>query len=200
MSPETQDAGPNNGDGNGDGTLDSKQTTVASLPAATGGGYITVSSTSPCNQIEQVQAYTYESVGTNDYSYNYPFGLVGFRFFCSPATVKIYYHGVDSLDGYIYRKYGPTPADWGVSLWYTMPGVTFGTKEIGGATVPYAEFVLTESQLGDDTDGLPIIDQGGPALPGGPTAVPTLNEWGMIILSLLMAVSAFIVIRRRQQA
>ena len=33
-----------------------------------------------------------------------------------------------------------------------------------------------------------------------PTSIPTLNEWGMIILSLLMAISAFIVIQRRQQS
>ena len=139
-------------------------------------------------------------MGTSDPGYSYPFGLLGFEIPCSPATVRIYYHCADSLAGFTYRKYGPTPDDWLTSLWYTMPGVTFGTKEIGGATVPYAEFVLTESLLGDDTNGSPIIDQGGPAQQGGPASIPTLSEWGMIILSLLMAVSAFIVIRRRQQA
>ena len=195
----TQDAGPNGGDGNGDGIMDSKQTTVASLPSATGEGYLTIEITG-CDQIEQVQAYTYESVGVGDPDYSYPFGLLGFEIPCSSATVKIYYHCAGSLGGYTYRKYGPTPADWGTSLWYTMPGATFGTEEIGGVTVPYAEFDLTESELGDDTNGSPIIDQGGPAQQGGPTAVPTLNEWGMIILSLLMAISAFIVIQRRQQA
>jgi hypothetical protein len=92
-----------------------------------------------------------------------------------------------------------TPSDWGTSLWYTMPGATFGTEVIGGETVPYAEFDLTESELGDDTNGSPIIDQGGPAQPGGTTAVPTLSEWGMIILSLLMAGAAFVAILRRQQ-
>ena len=197
VPPGTQDAGPNGGDGNGDGTLDSTQTTVASLPAATGGGYITVSSTSPCNQLEQVAAYTYESVGVNDPGHSYPFGLVGFRFSCSPVTVKIYYHGGESLEGYIYRKYGPTPADWGVSRWYTMTGVTFGTELIGGETVPYAQFVLTDGLIGDDTgvDQI-IIDQGGPAAPG--SAIPTLSEWGMIILFLLMLTAGFMVIRRRR--
>jgi len=194
--PGTQNAGPNGGDGNGDGILDSKQTTIASLPAATGGGYITVSSTSPCNQIEQVTAYTYESVGINDPGHSYPFGLVGFRFSCSPVTVKIYYHGVESLDGYIYRKYGATPADWNTSIWYTMTGVTFGTEEIGEETVPYAQFVLTVSELGDDTNGLPIIDQGGPEL-FDRTSIPTLSEWGMILFALLLAGTAVVFMRRR---
>ena len=200
VPPDVQDAGPNGGDGNGDGIKDSKQTTVASLPSATGGGYITVAITG-CVQIEQVQAHTYESVSTSDPGYSYPFGLVGFEIPCFSATVRIYYHGAGSLEGFTYRKYGPTPADWGTSLWYTMPGATFGTEVIGGATVPYAEFDLIESELGDDTNGdSTIFDQGGPAQQVGTTAIPTLNEWGMIILSLLMAVSAFIVIQRRQQA
>ena len=200
VPPDVQDAGPNGGDGNGDGIKDSKQTTVASLPSATGGGYITVAITG-CVQIEQVQAHTYESVSTSDPGYSYPFGLVGFEIPCFSATVRIYYHGAGSLEGFTYRKYGPTPADWGTSLWYTMPGVTLGTEVIGGATVPYAEFDLIESELGDDTNGdSTIFDQGGPAQQVGPTSIPTLNEWGMIILSLLMAVSAFIVIQRRQQS
>ena len=41
-----EDAGPNAGDGNADGVLDSLQTNVASLPAATGVGYITIVSPS----------------------------------------------------------------------------------------------------------------------------------------------------------
>jgi hypothetical protein len=202
VPPDVQDDAPNDGDGNGDGTKDSEQTNVTSLPSATPGeSYLTVEITGTCNQIENVEAHTYEYVGTSDPGYSYPFGLLGFEIPCSPATVRIYYHGADSLAGFTYRKYGPTPADWETSLWYTMPGATFGTEEIGGETVPYAEFDLTDGQIGDDTgvDGT-IYDQGGPAQQGGPAVIPTLNEWGMIILSLLMAVSAFIVIQRRKQA
>ena len=195
VTPGTQDAGPNGGDGNGDGVLDSKQTTVASLPSATGEGYLTVE-ISGCDQIEQVQPYTYGSVGANDTGYSYPFGLVGFEIPCSSATVRIYYHGSEGLEGYTYRKYGPTPADWGISRWYAMPGVTFGTKLIGGIPVPYVEFTLTESQLGDDTLGPPIIDQGGIALRDA--TIPTLNEWGMIILLLLTITAALMMIRRRR--
>jgi len=197
VPPDVQDAGPNNGDGNGDGIPDSRQRTVASLPSATTGeSYLTVEITG-CAQIENVQAYTYESVGAGDSGYNYPFGLVGFEIPCSPVTVRIYYHGALNLDGYIYRKYGPTPADWNASLWYTMPGVTFGTKVIGGETVSYVQFALTDGLIGDDTgmDGI-IYDQGGPATPS--SAIPTLSEWGMIILFLLTITAAFTVIRRRR--
>lgn len=141
-----------------------------------------------------MESYDYDG---GDSNYSYPFGLVGFEILCSPATVRIYYHGAGTLNGYVYRKYGPTPPAWGAPHWYTMPGVSFGTEEIGGVMIPYAELVLTESHLGDDTNGFPIIDQGGPALQI--VSVPTLTEWGMMVLSLLMAAYAFIVIQRRLQ-
>jgi len=193
---EIQDATPNGGDGNGDGIQDSKQTTVASLPSATGEGYLTVE-ISGCGQIQQVESYTYGSVGVNDPGYSYPFGLLGFEIPCSSAMVRIYYHEADTLEGYTYRKYGPTPDDWNASLWYTMPGVTFGTETIGEKTVPYVEFTLTEGWLGDDTNGFTIIDQGGPGLFNA-VSVPTLSEWGMIILFLLTIFMALGAIRRQR--
>ncbi len=195
VPPAIQDAGPNGGDGNGDGTRDSLQTNVASLPTATGAGYLTVE-VSGCDQMEQVATFLYESVGATDPGYTYPFGLVGFEIPYSPVTVRIYYHGAEALDGYFYRKFGPTPSDWSTSIWYTMTGVVFGTAEIGGQTVLYVEFILTAGQLGDDTNGLPIIDQGGPGL-FEPNAVPTLSEWGMILFALVIAGTAIAIIRKR---
>jgi len=193
---DVQDTAPNNGDGNGDGTKDSLQTGVASLPSATPGqSYLTVEVRDGCGQLNSVAASTYASVGTADPGYTYPYELVAFTLPCATATVRIYYHGADSLANFIYRKYGPTPSDWNTSIWYSMPGVTFGTKEIGGNSVPYVEFPLTESQLGDDTQGYPIVDQGGVAMA---TAIPTLNEWGLILLGLLIFGAAVLRIRRQR--
>ena len=45
--------------------------------------------------------------------------------------------------------------------------------EAGGKMVPYAEFVLTEAQLGDDRTVFPIVDQGGVA---ANVVILTLNE------------------------
>ena len=192
---EIQDAAPNNGDGNGDGIKDSKQTTVASLlSATTGASYLTVELVG-CGQIENVMASTYTSVGKADPGYDYPFDLVRFNIPCENATVRIYYYGATSLEGYVYRKYGPTPDDWNAPIWYTMPGFTFGTKTIGGKTVPYVEFLLTEAQLGDDTPVFPIVDQGGIARAN---AIPTLNEWGMIVLALLLIGMTARTLRRRK--
>ena len=197
VPPETQNDGPNNGDGNGDGILDSRQRTVASLPTATGSGYLTIEiSGNGCGQLSQVRTYSYDSIGAPDPGYTYPFGLVAFEIGCSPVTVRIYYHGAENIEDLVYRKYGPTPADWNTSTWYSMPGASYGTKEINGNQVPYIEFTLTEGELGDDTNTPPIIDQGGPA---AAAAVPTLNEWGLIIMTLLLAGISLAAISRRRQ-
>jgi uncharacterized repeat protein (TIGR02543 family) len=47
---------------------------------------------------------------------------------------------------------------------------------------------------GDGTQGSPIVDQGGVARV---TAIPTLNEWGMILLAILLGIGAFWYMRKR---
>lgn len=185
IAPGVEDGGPNGGDGNGDGIPDRLQSGVTSLPTATGQGYITVVTTGGCSQSRNVHAYT-ETETPDDPRYTYPYGLVGFELPCSSATVRVYFYGITDLNGYIYRKYGPLPPYTGGSEWYTMPGVVYGTEVIGGQTVAYAEFGLTDGQTGDDTgvDGI-IYDQGGPGQEQAVMAVPTMNEWGMIIFMVL---------------
>jgi hypothetical protein len=193
---QTQDSGPNHGAGNGDGILDSRQRTVASLPAAAGAGYLTVEIIgSGCGQLSQVKSLSPNSIGTPDPGYTYPFGLVSFSIDCPSVTVRIYFHGTESLDELTYRKFGPTPTDWNTSSWYTMPGAEYGSKTIGDVSVPYVELTLTEGELGDDTNTPPIIDAGGPA---SAAAVPTLNEWGLIIMTLLLSGFFLAAINRRQ--
>ena len=197
----TEDNAPNSGDGNGDGTLDKDQPVVTSLPSAAGQGYVTVV-VSSCSQNSNVQTYTEDP---DDPGYTYPFGLVGFELpNCGIATVRVYFHGATSLNGYIYRKYGPTtPGDDATTAWYTLPGVTYGTATIGGQTVAYAEFTLTDGQLGDDTGAdSTIVDQGGPGQPvqgAAPTSsVPTMNQWGMVIFGLLLAMAALLRLRGKE--
>jgi len=160
---------PNNGDGNGDGVPDRQQKHVTSVPSATGQGYITVETT--CSENQDVWAYTDAEacLGADfDYDYDYAYGLVGFCLPCSSATVRIYFHGIDELSGYIYRKYGPIPPDFDKPQWYTLANVIYGTTMIGGQVVAYVEFILVDGELGDDTgvDGQ-IIEPGGPAFIAG---------------------------------
>lgn len=193
VSTIVQDNAPNNGDGNGDGSKDSLQSNVVSLPSATGSGYITIE-VDGCGQIENVTAITYNSIGEEDPGYDYPYGLVDFSLPCSSATVKIYYHGLSSLSGYTFRKYGPMPDDWNLSVWYSMPSVSFNSKTIDGKTVWYVEYDLNEGQLGDDTNGSPIVDPGGIAVLDG-NSIPTLSEIGLLMLGLFLIAISYIGIR-----
>lgn len=189
---------PNSGDGNGDGTPDSQQQNVASLPRPDG-GYLTLV-TSCAAGLTVVQTYTEASQSGGDPLYNLPYGQVGFSAACANATFTVYYHGVSSVAGMTYRKYGPTtPGDVATMGWYTLPGVTFGTATVGGQAVATATFTLNDNQLGDDTgnDGV-IVDQGGPGNGQSAAAIPTLSQWGMILLSSLLAIGTVLTLRRQR--
>ncbi len=201
---DTDENGVAGGDGNGDGTPDMNQPNVMSLPAGAGGGYVTIEAPSSC-AMSDVQTIA-EPNNPADPNYDFPYGLVEFRLHCNSANVKIYYHGANSLTGYTYRKYGPTPPSFNAASWYTLQNVTYGTSNINGNTVAYAEFTLTDGELGDDTgaDGV-IVDQGGPGIPAATganadsTPVPTMSEWGMILTGLFMLFASFVMIRRKKE-
>jgi hypothetical protein len=199
VSAEIEDGAPNNGDGNGDGTPDSQQANVASLPSATGQGYITIVVLGECSHLENVQTYT-EAFQGNDPSFSYPFGLVGFRINCNSATIKFIFHGATNLNGYSFRKYGPTPPNFNNPQWYTLPNVVFGQELIGGQTVATATFTLTDGGRGDDTAVDGWINC--PAGPGQPeqviSAIPTMTEWGMVILIGLLGMASINHLRKSE--
>jgi hypothetical protein len=64
-------------------------------------------------------------------------------------------------------------------------------------------FTITDGGLGDDdllANGT-IVDQGGPGSPGPPgsaTAIPTLSQWVMALMALLLLGSGMLVQRRRR--
>ncbi|HSN21531.1 MAG TPA: IPTL-CTERM sorting domain-containing protein [Usitatibacter sp.] len=97
--------------------------------------------------------------------------------------------------GTAYWKYGPTSADTSPH-WYQLPA------GVSGNTVTFS---ITDGGTGDD-DLVPnteIVDQGGPGVPGGgsggsapPTPIPTLSEWALALLAVLLALLAPGAIRR----
>ncbi len=203
MSNATEDAGPNGGDGNGDGTPDSEQGNITSLPAATGLGYITVevpAGDGGCSQLQNVHAETEAMLGT-DPEHDYPYGLVGFTLDCATsADVTLLLHTPISQPLTTYGKFGPTPPSFDNPHFYTLPGATFGTAQIPAGTGPTVTTVactLTNGELGDDTpasDGM-IVEPGGPALATSANA-PVTSRWGLIVLVLLLAGVAAAGVRR----
>ena len=92
--------------------------------------------------------------------------------------------------GAVYWKYGPAPGN-AVPHWYQLPAVIAGNT---------ATFSITDGGLGDDdlaANGT-IVDQGGPGVPGGgASGIPTLSEWGLILLAGMLGVFGVVGMRRR---
>lgn len=92
-----------------------------------------------------------------------------------------------------YYKYGPEFGGSAVPHWYVLPGAVVSGNQI--------TFSITDNGQGDSNPAAGFItDPSGPGVPaaasGGVSSVPTLSEWGMILLSLLMA-AVGLVSRRR---
>jgi uncharacterized repeat protein (TIGR02543 family) len=95
---------------------------------------------------------------------------------------------------------GNVPAQ---SIYYKYQGGQFSQyNNVTGLNDGDATFILTITDGGPgDEDGVAngiIIDAGGPGvLGGGPATVPTLNEWGMIILVGSFFILGLYILRRR---
>jgi hypothetical protein len=90
-----------------------------------------------------------------------------------------------------YWKYGPEPGN-ATPHWYVLPAAIAGSV---------ATFSITDGAQGDDdlaANGT-IVDQGGPGFPVGPSAqpTPTVSEWALILMGLLMMGVAAGGLRRR---
>jgi hypothetical protein len=88
-----------------------------------------------------------------------------------------------------YWKYGPLPGPT-AAKWYELPAARSGNL---------FTFSITDGQAGDDDltpDGT-IIDQGGPAIPGG---IPTLSATGLTLLVLALVLGAMFALRRYRTA
>lgn len=113
----------------------------------------------------------------------------------SSADIVITYPAV-LPEGTVYWKFGPTPAGYNCSgatcndpHWYQFPAVISGNT---------ATLTITDGGVGDDdlTANGTIVDQGGPGFPAA-TSIPTLSQWGMVILSVLLALGAVVTLRRQ---
>ena len=179
---------PNGGDGNNDGIVDGEQATVASLPNAVTGDYVTVSIVGSGCTLAEVTTLAADALAP-DPEFEYPLGLVHFAAPCPRASVRLYFHGTKSLPP-VFRAYGPTvPADSDTLGWYNASDlVTRVNSVINGVRVPTAAYVVHDGGWGDD-DTDPARARGwlvatlGPAqqpgLVGLLAALPPPLLWGL---------------------
>jgi len=195
-----EDGAPNNGDGNNDGIQDRVQSQVVSLPNIDGNGYTTIEAcgdaqcTSIC-QVTNVRVLLEADLPQQSFDYEFPHGLLAFTLNCSPVDIRFLYHSEDRFAPFIeYVNYGPNPPDAPQSIFYDLPGATFGSDAIpGDDEVASVRFRLVDGALGDDTgmDGS-IFSLGGPALPP-PAPVPAMGLAGVlatIIMVFLLSVAS----------
>ena|GEM_PF-928904 len=179
IDDNAEDNGPNDGDGNGDGIPDNLQANVASFFFDEKGNFITLEAQN-CASLNNIKLSKPES--SNEWLY--PFGVVEFSIPCDQVDMKIYYHGIDSLNNYVYRKTDATGA------WETYKDALFSSQIINGKEVATVIFPLRDGGIGDG-DGVvngQILDPGGPAISTSQliTNIPTLSEWARIILVSLL--------------
>ena len=157
-----EDAAPNHGDGNGDGTPDTQQSHVSSFVDVVNGVYLTlqVDKTCPITNVYGELPDNYSGVNSN---HRFLQGLTYFELSCTTTPVTMYYHRVRKLYGNLkFYKYGPTvPGELKTVGWYKYPA-TFAVVQIGGQPVMTTTYTLTDGQLGDNTgiDGK-IVDPAG---------------------------------------
>jgi VCBS repeat-containing protein len=168
--------------------------TTALLP---GGGTASVSLTGgggTCNLTRAVFV-TSGSVGNTPSGWSFPQGVLDLATAgCSPSsvlTIRVTYPtGLPA--GTALWKYGPTAAN-PAPHWYEYPAV------ISGNTLTYT---ITDGQLGDDdlTMNGAIVDPAGPGVPlsttGTVAAIPTLSEWGQLLLGALILLMGYAEFRR----
>jgi len=202
---DAQEMGPGGNnpsyDGNGDGIPDYQQGNVASFHANTGGAYVTLA-VPPGQTLANVQASGNPSPGNAPAGVNFPYGFFTFTVngitTGACTTVTLYLPSTPSLN--TYYKYGRTP-DNQTDHWYEfMYNGTTGAEIIQEATQTRVVLHFCDGQRGDDdlqANGT-IVDQGAPGEQQQITAVPTLNEWGMIAFIGLMGIALLYFIRRRR--
>ncbi|MFC1706537.1 IPTL-CTERM sorting domain-containing protein [Planctomycetota bacterium] len=186
IAAEVELGAPNNGDGNGYGVPDHEQPNVASFRAADEGGYVTIETSGGLYGVSSLASGALPTdpglvsgFGVNSFRLESPVG--------GDVNVTIYYANLRDATRYVYRKLNTS-----TSTWYTLASAETGATSIKGKQVGYVQFTLTDGGTGDDdgTANGTIVDPGTLAEPA--SAVPTLNEWGMIIMTLGLALMVFL--------
>lgn len=155
----------NNGDGNGDSTVDFLQDLVTSLPnSITGGGAYNTIQSSGCTNLSNVSVVNESSLSPQDATYSYPNGLARFHINCSSGattTVTVYYDQQYVTTDWLARAFSG-------SAYANVSGASFSTVTIGGTPITKLTFSVTDGgPLDADGTANGVID-----LTVGPGVLP----------------------------
>ncbi len=172
ISNVIEDAAPNSGDANNDGTQDSTQGNVASFVNAVTGKYAALVLDSACQiTVATVKAESQNAI--TDLLYDYPVGMMNFSADCGTpgftTAVQQYYFNA-SGSGLVARKYNPNN-----SSYIMIDGANVASQTIGSDTATLLSFTMTDGGS-LDTDGAEdgiIIDPAGLAVAVSGNTAPT---------------------------
>ncbi len=148
-SPDTiEDAAPNSGDGNNDGTLDRLQPTVTSFKDFDSTHYVTLATTG-CSENGTVSSLDASSVGVKDNGYEYQHGLTDFSLNCSrgdTVNVTMYIHDSQTdISSLIPRKYNQN-----TKVFSNLAGATLTRETVGSSNAIKLAYSATDGGTNDE--------------------------------------------------
>ena len=181
----TEDASPNQGDGNNDGTNDSIQPDVTSFVNPVTNSYAVLENSGSCVNAN-VSQVSKSSLSASDGDYTYPVGLMNFELICGTpgvtVTVTQYYFGDIDASKLVARKYSNIN-----NTYSTIVGAVITNEIIDNQKLIKIVYQITDGgNLDEDgTANGTIVD------PVGPAIVPGLPITGsqpsfLLIIGLLL--------------
>ena len=141
-----EDAAPNAGDANDDGTPDSDQAHVSSFVNTVTGEYTVVELDETCS-LSEVSASKEDSQTVLDSGYNYPSGLVRFSADCGTpgytTSARVIIYG-NSTDNFVLRKHNSN-----TSAYFSITSAVITKGIIGGKNVTWATYQITDGGVLD---------------------------------------------------
>jgi len=139
ISSEIEDAAPNGGDGNGDGTPDSEQSNVASFVSAITGQYVTIALNDEC-ELQEAGVTSEGSNAVADVAFDYPVGFAGFVAECSgDAQVEVRFFNLNNAN-FVARKFNPN-----TNAYFTVEGATVAQGALGGLQFVSASYLVADN-------------------------------------------------------
>lgn len=204
-----EEAGPNEGDANDDGTADSEQSNVYSYVNPLTTNYAVLET--DCERIENFQIGG-ESSESADLDYDYPMGLASFWIHCEnegdTARIRHYYYGVAGSEYYSVRKW------MNDGSYREIPGYDLLGVPIDGDIVFFTQYEITDGSEFDDDGNLDAVvrDPSGAALrvtspsgssvsnPIGSTLASTgASSTGIILTALTLMITGAVTLKKSEK-
>ena len=169
--------GPNDGDGNNDGTPDDEQENVDWVLNPVTNEFVVVEVDESCN-LSEIAVNSSEDNAVKDPAFTYPTGFVNFSADCGEegftTQVRLFFYNLENKS-YVPRKYNPT-----TGAYYTIENAELVQTAIGDDLVIIATYSVTDGGVGDsdgvvngvivDPAALGVAVVGAPRTGGGGTA------------------------------